>query len=354
MKRLLAPLRGTAAVLTASIALTGAVAYGAPKKTESATAVQPAPAPEPAPQKKSILSKLGFKKKEQPAAEVPAPKPAPVPATAAAKKTSAPPKAKAVPSPAPAPATAAAAKKSPAPATAKAKTNKEAKSAPVEQPVVQAEPPQKKGWFKGLFSKSKSEAPAEPQLAKAKTAKPAPVKDAKPAAKPDAPATAEQSAPKEKRGLFGFIRRLREPNNTIDASAIQGGRIERPADWQDHKIVSENNVAIYSFGPMQANGPDRRLETGTPVKVKSVRRGWALVEVEGGFAGYIDASTLRDAQKGDFKDPPPPTMMASAGTPDYWAPLAPPPDLPDQPTKTDAESALLLLPPLELEPKPNP
>jgi hypothetical protein len=105
---------------------------------------------------------------------------------------------------------------------------------------------------------------------------------------------------------------------------------------------------------MQATGPDRRLESGAVVKVKSVRRGWALVELEGGFAGYMDASVLRNAAITDFRDPAPPTMMAASGNPNYWAPLAPPPDLPDQPSRVDSESALLLLPPLQLEPKPNP
>jgi hypothetical protein len=88
-------------------------------------------------------------------------------------------------------------------APARSKTSKESKPVPAEQPVVQADPP-KKGWLKGLFSKSKTkidtETPAEPQLAKAKTAKPAPVKEVKPPAQPVPLVVADEPARKERRG----------------------------------------------------------------------------------------------------------------------------------------------------------
>jgi hypothetical protein len=351
MKRLLAPLRGTAAVMSAVLLITGTVAHSAPKKPAPAPAPAAQPAavaiPAPAPAKKGLFSRtkdlLTFKKKEKPAA-VPQPAPVAVPSKVVSKT-----KAAAAPVASPAPVTA---KK-----TTPAKSSVVKESKPAET-VASTTPPPKKRWLKGLFSKSKPETSAEPQLAKARTARPAPVKEVKLIKPAAALVTAEEAAPREKRGLFGLIRRLREPvADEPDFSTVDAGKIERPADWQEHKTVTDDDVAIYSFGPMQSTGPDRRLERGTVVKVRSVRRGWALVEVDGGFAGYMDSSALRDAAEGDFKDPPPPTMIASAGSgssPDYWAPLAPPPDLPDQPSKMDSDAALLLLPPLELEPKPNP
>jgi hypothetical protein len=339
--------------MAVSLVISCAAVHGAPKKTPPATGTAPAvvaPAPAPAPQKKGIF---GFKKKAQPVVEVPAPA-APAKTVAASKgKTAAAPRAKAVPAAAPAPAVA---KKETAPAKAKANKDLKPKSLPAEQPVVQAADPPKKGWLKGLFSKNKTEEPAQPELARAKTAKPAPVKEVKTATKPVPLVAADEPAPKEKRGILGFFRKLREPiADDANAALTDAGKIERPEDWQERKIVTEDGTAIYSFGPMQASGPDRRLARGATVKVRSVRRGWALVEVEGGFAGYMDSSVLREAMQTDFKEPPPPTMVASSGsTPSNWAPLAPPPDLPDQPSKMDSESALLLLPPLQLEPKPNP
>jgi len=330
----LSTLRGATAALTAACVLTGA-APAAPKKTEPAAVVEPAPAPE----KKSLFSrakeKIGLKKKEPPA---------PPPATKAAETAKQKPAAEGKP----APRTAAIPKAAPAP---KAKPVPPAKPAKPDTAVAAA-PPEKKGWLKGIFRKAKDEpsGSAEPSLAKAKTAKPSPVKEVKPA-KPDE-TVAAADAPKEKRGMFGFLRRLREPVEDESAPGIaEADKIERPDNWQEHKVVTDNGVALYTFGPSQFNGPDQRLHTGAVVKVKSIKRGYALVSVDGGITGYMDASLLRDAEKTDFREPAPPEM-ASLTNPDYWAPLAPPPDLPDQPSAMDADAALLLLPPLE--PKPNP
>ena len=88
------------------------------------------------------------------------------------------------------------------------------------------------------------------------------------------------------------------------------------------------------------------------MKVKKVTKGWALVEVHGGISGYMDASMLRAAEKNDFADPPAPVAAMASLNLKAWAPAAPPPDLPDQPGEMDNSGALLLLPPLELEPKP--
>ena len=331
MKPSPALLRHAAAVLTAALVLTG-TASAAPKKPEPAPAAQPAPAPE----KKGMFTKakemLGLKKKEQPA-----PKAKPVAESKPAAK--------------PATKPAAVAKAKPVPPATPAKAAK--KEAP---PAVAEVKPEKKGWIRGLFSKSKSDTPAEPKLAKAKTAKPAPVKDLKPA-KSDGKLAKAGDAPQEKGGIRGFFRRLREPieDESTASVAAEADKIERPADWEDHKIVAADGLALYTFGPSQFNGPDQRLNTGAVVKVKKISRGYALVEANGGTVGYVDASMLRSAAKTDFREPPPAMASATASVhPDFWAPLAPPPDLPDQPSAMDAEAALLLLPPLELEPKPNP
>jgi hypothetical protein len=334
MKTPLIPLRGAAVALAAAGALTftGAVS-AAPKKTEPAAAVEPAPAPE----KKGLFSrtkeKLGLKKKE---------KPQPVPQTSGTAK------AKPVPEARPAAKPAAAAKSAPA---------ARAKPAPQEPAVAEAQP-EKKGWFKGRFSKSKNdtadqnEKAAEPSLARAKTAKPAPVKEVKPAVRPGE-AVAAGEGEKKKRGMFGFLRRLREPIDDVPpAEVAEANKLERPDDWQEHKVVTGDSIALYTFGPNQFNGPDKRLDFGTVVKVTSIKRGYALVTVDGGLTGYMDAAALRDAEKTDFRDPVPPAMASLGISPDNWAPLAPPPDLPDQPSAMDADAALLLLPPLE--PKPNP
>lgn len=324
--------RVAATILVAALTTAGSV-VAAPKKPEPAPAAQPAPAPE----KKGMFTKakelIGLKKKDQPAENAPA-APASKPAAKAKTKSKSAPATEPVVKAKAAPAEKAAAKKASPAAVAEAK-------------------PEKKGWIKGLFSKSKDETPAEPALASAKTAKPAPVKELKPAKGGEKLAAAAE--PEQKRGIFGFLRKFSEPieEEIETADVADEQKIERPADWQDHRVVKNDDIALYTFGPSQANGPDERLQRGAVVKVKTVKRGWALVEVKDGVTGYMDASMLREAAKTDFKEPPPPAAMASVN-PDFWAPLAPPPDLPDSPSQMDADAALLLLPPLELEQKPNP
>ena len=310
-------LRGTIAAVTAAIMIT-ATAHSAPGKTEPVPAIE-----QPAPVKKGMFSKvksaLSFKKKEA----TPAIKANPV-------------------------------EKVNLPAATKAKATK-AKPAPKPVPpkVVATEEiaaTEKKGFFKKLLTREKDELPAEPKLAKAKTARPAPVKEMKPvenlALKPG-------EEPQKKRGLFGFLRGGGSRSRQGGLAEVPGPeRIVRPDDWQDHRVVEDDEIALYSFGPSQPQGPDERLSRGTLVKVKKVSKGWALVEVNGGQSGYMDASMLRAADKTDFLDPPAPKpAMASLGL-EAWAPAPPPPDLPDQPGAMDNEGALLLLPPLELEPKP--
>jgi hypothetical protein len=69
------------------------------------------------------------------------------------------------------------------------------------------------------------------------------------------------------------------------------------------------------------------------------------------MTGFMDAKMLRSAQREDFRDPVMPAMASASVNPASWAPAAPPPDLPENPMPAEAEAALLLLPPLELEPK---
>ena len=213
--------------------------------------------------------------------------------------------------------------------------------------VAEKTEPEKKGFIKKLFTKSDKAAPAEPKLANAKTAKPSPVKEVKPEAKLARQGDVE---PEKKRGFFGFLHRggAKSWDDPVEIPVTE--KIVRPSDWQDHRVVQDDELAIYSFGPSQAQGPDERLSRGTLVKVKKVTKGWALVEVHGGRTGYLDASMLRAAEKRDFADPPA-QAVASLGL-ESWAPAPPPPDLPDQPGAMDNEAALLLLPPLELQPKP--
>lgn len=179
--------------------------------------------------------------------------------------------------------------------------------------------------------------------------------------KPEAKLAQENvGEPQKKRGFLGFLRGdgSKSRNGAGSSEIAEAARIVRPDDWEEHRVVQEDEMALYSFGPSQAQGPDERLSRGTLVKVKKVTKGWALVEVLGGISGYMDASVLRAAEKHDFADPPAPVAATAAATAvaslnlKAWAPAPPPPDLPDQPGAMDNSGALLLLPPLELEPKP--
>ena len=339
-------LRGTA-VAAAVAGMFTTIAYSAPKKPEPVPVVEQA-----APEKKRMFGKLKSalsikKNAEAPALETKSPEKA---RPAAKPKVAANSDVKPATNPV-APGTVAQQEK--AATVVKAKTAPKP-AAPKIVVVEEKAVPEKKGIFKKLFGKSADESPAEPKLAKAKTAKPAPVKELKPGAK-----LAQESVgePQKKRGFLGFLRGdgSKSRDGAAGSSEIpDSARIVRPADWEEHRVVQDDEIALYSFGPSQAQGPDERLSRGTLVKVKKITKGWALVEVHGGISGYMDASVLRAAEKNDFADPPAPAPAAAMASlsREAWAPAPPPPDLPDQPGAMDNSGALLLLPPLELEPKP--
>lgn len=346
------PIRHLAAAAAMALICTATV-EGAPKKSEPAPVAHKAAA-EP---KKGFLSKVKslnpFTKKDS----APAPEKTTAKTSAKKKTEAAPAKVTAAKKAAPAPAKAIAAKKpEPAPAKVKAVANTEA--APAE--------PKKPGIFKKLFTWKKAAKPEAtgPKLAAAKTAKPAPAKEKK------AELAAVAEAPKPKRSFLGFFKKLGEPLKKLGepleeeevASTVPDDiRIERPKDWSQYSVIRADEVAFFEDGPSQLGGASDRLSPGTLVKVTSKEKGWAVVEIQGENkrTGYIDALALRSAEQGDFNDPaPPPVQMASANssyTLDPWAPLAPPPDLPELPGA--AGDAFLLLPPLEplpgLDPLPG-
>jgi len=145
------------------------------------------------------------------------------------------------------------------------------------------------------------------------------------------------------------IRRLRADDLPPE---VEPEKFPRPQDWTERKVIVEHGTPLYEFGPSQSQGPDMKLVRGTVVKEKKRERGWVLVEVAGGRRGYIAATSVRDALKTDFLEPPkstaPKTMMAASGTnPKSWAPGAPPPDLPDEAPMMDLDGALDLLPALQ-------
>ncbi len=340
-------LRGTAVAAAVAVMFT-TPAYSAPQKTA------PVPVPvveQTVPEKKGMFGKLksalSFKKN----AEAPAPetKPAEKSKPAAKVKVAAARDAKPAVNPVAQGTVARQEKAVPVVKGKMAPKPAAPKFVAVEETLV----PAKKGLFKKLFGKPAEEPAAEPQLARARTAKPAPVKEVKPEAK-----LAQESVgePQKKRGFLGFLRGdgSKSRNGAGSSEIPEAARIVRPDDWEEHRVVQEDEMALYSFGPSQAQGPDERLSRGTLVKVKKVTKGWALVEVLGGISGYMDASVLRAAEKQDFADPPAPVAATAVASLNLkaWAPAPPPPDLPDQPGAMDNSGALLLLPPLELEPKP--
>lgn len=261
-------------------------------------------------------------------------------------------KAKAVPVPAPA---LAAAKEAPV------KKGKKGAAVAAAAPSEAAAEPKKPGFFKRMFGRRARNGELVEQAAPGTQANTHLAK-AKPVV-PRALPAGEQ--PEKKRGFFSFLRRDKSPkpvewDELENAVVPEESKMDRPADWEERSVVKLDGVDLYEFGPSQAQGPDTSLGLGTVVKVKQKMKGWVLVEVEGGPSGYVDASALRQAAKTDFKEPPVVVVqhtVASGISPEAWAPLAPPPDLPEQPGIPDANAdALLLLPPLlELEePKKTP
>lgn len=137
------------------------------------------------------------------------------------------------------------------------------------------------------------------------------------------------------------------PSHENDAKSAPG-KPERPADWKERWIISEDEVKFFAFGPSQASGPDMRLGKGDVVKVVQTEKSWTRVELDGGRTGYIGTDQLRQAAESDFASPrsAPATQLAASSNPQYWAPAAPMPDLPDLPMAPGTENALFLLPPL--------
>lgn len=254
----------------------------------------------------------------------------------------------ATPPPAPAPATRPEAKKasgkgkekrpeSGAPAPEKPrKTPSKTQTRPAEPappPPPPAEEKKRKGF--SLFKKrdGADDAAAQPS---APATKPAPA----------AGAVEHDDSPKKK----SLLARLREKLDGDAPPAVPMEKPERPEDWREHSVVTEDFTDFYSFGPSQAGGPDLRLSRGTVVRVlEKTRWGWARVRLlEGERAGYVGANALRAAEESDFRPPAPkPQMARSSGVaPQPWQPV-PPPDLPDIPMAPGVEDGLLLLPPLE-------
>ncbi|MES2468520.1 MAG: SH3 domain-containing protein [Verrucomicrobiota bacterium] len=247
------------------------------------------------------------------------------------------------------PATAAPAKKTPPPLAA---------PAVVETPAPKRSILQKLNPF---HKKAPPPAPAPPPVP-ARNSKKSKVPPATPAApliqpaapaiplgsvSPNPPAAQEPDEPKQ----GGFFSRLKAKFNHDEEVAVVAEKPERPADWKDRWVVTEDSTAFFEYGPSQASGPDLRLSRGQVVKLSHTTRGWARVELDGGRQGYIGSDQMRQAAQTDFADPVlPPTQLAAIGAGlQGWSPAPPPPDLPDLPMAPGSEDALLLLPPLEFE-----
>jgi len=177
-----------------------------------------------------------------------------------------------------------------------------------------------------------------------------PPTSAKPAAPPKPPAAASPSAPEES-PKPGFFSRLKAKLDRDPDALSEAEKPERPSDWKDRWVVTEDSTAFYEFGPSQASGPDLRLSQGQILKLGKASRGWARVELEGGRSGYIGTDQMRQAMENDFAPPkitalPP---LAAGSLPAAWSPGAAPPDQPDLPSMPGAENSQLLLPPLEYE-----
>ncbi len=249
------------------------------------------------------------------------------------------------------PATAAPAKKTPPP--------------PPAAPTVVETPAPKRSILQKLnpFHK-KAPAPAPPPVPagnskKSKVPPAAPVAPAAPliqpaspaislgSVSPNPPAALEPDEPKK----GGFFSRLRAKLDHDPEVVAVAEKTERPADWKERWVVTEDSTAFFEYGPSQASGPDLRLSRGQVVKLSHTTRGWARVELDGGRQGYIGSDQMRQAARNDFSDPLlPAAQLASIGTGlQGWSPAPPPPDLPDLPMAPGSEDALLLLPPLEFE-----
>ncbi len=221
----------------------------------------------------------------------------------------------------------------PAPAPAPAPVKNSKKSTPVPVPMPPAGPA-------SAPAPVTDPKPPVKSLATAKTLQPAPV-------------TAPVPAPEETKKP-GFFSRLKSKLDRDPDAIDQAEKPERPLDWKERWVVTEDSTAFFEFGPSQSTGPDLRLPRGHVVKLTQSSRGWAKVELEGGRQGYIGTDQMRQAAETDFTNPvlPASSQLAAVGAGSGlqgWSPAPPPPDLPDLPMAAGMEDSLLLLPPLEFE-----
>ncbi|MDB6133587.1 MAG: hypothetical protein JWM59_1830 [Verrucomicrobiales bacterium] len=153
----------------------------------------------------------------------------------------------------------------------------------------------------------------------------------------------------------GFFARLKNKLKGTDAAGEVPGmeKPERPADWQERSVITEDGTAFFMFGPSQSGGPDFRLGKGMVVKVAQAGKGWTRVELENGRLGYVGSDVVRAAQESDFAGPgpgpgPAPTQVAARSESlQPWTPAPQAPDLPELPMAAGTENSLFLLPPLE-------
>ncbi len=248
------------------------------------------------------------------------------------------------------------------------------KAPPPTAPVVETPPPAKRGFFQKINPFRPKETPPAPALGAvpAKNSKksatltkpavparglaavpPKPSVKSPGTVKPLPPTVTAPPAVTEPPKKAGFFSRLKSKLDREPESVVAFEKPERPADWQERWVVTEESTAFYEFGPSQASGPDLRLPRGQVVKLASASKGWARVELDGGRRGYLGTDQIRQAAETDFAPPAlaaPSQLAAAAGrTPQGWSPIAPPPDLPDLPMAAGMEDSLLLLPPLEFE-----
>ena len=304
------------------------------RKKSPAPTPPPTPAVEPAPKpERRFFGLLPAKEKEE------TPPPAPPPATTK-KKSSPPTTAKPAAQPAPEP------KKSsgflglfsrnkpeptPVPPTP-VKPEKKSTATPKTPPPVVAEE-KKSGGFLGLFKRKPEAVPA-----------PAPAQKEKPKTEV---AEVEEKKP-------GFFSRIFGGNSKDDSEASDAAEIDpsdlpqRPDNWQEKYIVTEDDVAAYAYGPSQSRDPEDRLPKGMVVSVKRNGKYWSEITTPTGRNFTIGADQIRKARESDFAPPP---VIASSLPPGEYIPMpeydpSPPTNLPETTPQRNLDLPDLLLPPL--------
>jgi len=237
-----------------------------------------------------------------------------------------------------------------------------AKKSPPTESVPPAPPAPKPSLLQKLNPFRKKDPPPPPAPAPAppkNSKKSAPSKavpavpppaPAKPAVPPKPQAAPPPSAPAEPKKP-GFFSRLKAKLDRDPDALPAAEKPERPSDWKERWVVTEDSTAFYEFGPSQASGPDLRLPKGQILRLGKASRGWAHVELDGGRSGYIGTDQMRQAKEDDFAPPQIAVLpqLAAGSLPAPWSPGAVPPDQPDLPSIPGAENSQLLLPPLEYE-----